>query len=88
MTMTVERVIVTVRLPSRKKQLDLELPAFLPMSTLCTKLLETLKSMEPQTYIGTHAIELLFHGRTLQEDSTLASQGAWDGSILEIRELR
>ena len=86
--MTVERVIVTALLPSHGKKIDLELPAFLPMSELCPKLLETLKGAAPQECIGMHEIEIWWNGRKMEEADTLAAQGAWDGSILEIRELR
>lgn len=86
--MTVDSVIVTVSFPSSGKKLDLELPAFLPMAELCPKLLETLKSIASQEYRSIRKIEVWWNGRKLENDDTLAMQGAWDGSILEIREMR
>ena len=85
--MTVDRVIVTVNFLSSGKKLDLELPAFLPMAELCPKLLETLKGIAPQEYMRTRRIEIWWNGRKLEDQDTLATQGAWDGSILEIREM-
>lgn len=86
--MTVDYVIVTAFFPSTGKKIDFELPAFLPVSELCPKLLETLKGMAPQEYIRVHKIEIWWNGKKMKENDTLAAQGAWDGSILEIRELR
>ena len=88
MAMTVDRVLVTVCLPVEGKALDMELPAFLPMSELRPKLLETLKSMEPHKYSGITEIDILLSGRRMTDESSLASCGAWDGATLEISELR
>lgn len=86
--MTVERVLVTVCFPPDAAAPDFELPAFLPMKELCPKLLETLRAMNPPKYAGVRGISMIWNGSLLENEDTLASQGAWDGSILEIKELK
>ena len=81
----VNRVIVTVREPIRQTELDLEMPAFVPIGRLCGELLEALHTLRPQQWLSVSAIELLDGERVLADGETLASLGLWDGSILTVR---
>lgn len=81
----VNRVIVTVRDPIRQTELDLEMPAFVPIGRLRGELLETLHTLRPQQWLSVSAIELLDGDRVLADSETLSSLGLWDGSILTVR---
>ena len=81
----VNRVIVTVREPIRQTELDLEMPAFVPICRLRGELLEALHTLRPQQWLSVSAIELLDGERVLADGETLASLGLWDGSILTVR---
>lgn len=76
-----ENVIVTVRVKS--KLIDMQLPAFLGIQELITKIDETLHSMPGQMLFDEHCIGLRFQGIRLDKNQTLGSYGIWDGSILE-----
>lgn len=79
----VEKVITTL-VVGRKTSIDLELPVFLPISELTDKILETLKLLYPREYEDVSDICLTMQGQPLDEESTLANIGVWDGSILEV----
>ena len=81
----VNRVIVTVREPIRQTELDLEMPAFVPIGRLRGELLEALHTLRPQQWLSVSAIELLDGERVLADGETLASLGLWDGRILTVR---
>ena len=78
-----ERVIVTLRI--QHAAYDLELPAFLPVSELKRRILETLLYVDPGRYSGIRGLELYFHGKPLPGNRHLASCGVWDGSVLDGR---
>lgn len=76
-----ENVIVTVRVKS--KPLDMELPTFLSIHEVVTKIDETLHSMPGRILSDEHCVGLSFQGRALDKNQTLGSCGIWDGSIIE-----
>ena len=75
-----ENVIVTVQL--NQECVDMELPAFLPIRELVKKVYETFQTMCPHLAGTSDNMVFLHEGRLLDERSTLASCGVWDGSIL------
>jgi len=79
-----ENVIVSVAMRQGDKNLDMELPAFMPAEELGAKLLETLRVMSPATYSAVTKLGIRHSGKMLASADTLASCGAWDGAILEI----
>ena len=76
-----QSIIVTLIIGSKK--LDMELPAFLPITDVSARILETLRALYPQAYGGCTAICLRECGTTLAGNRTLASYGIWDGTILQ-----
>ena len=76
-----QSVIVTLLIGSKK--LDMELPAFLLITDVNARILETLRALYPQAYGGCTAICLRECGTTLAGNRTLASYGIWDGTILQ-----
>ena len=74
-------IIVTLIIGSKK--LDMELPAFLPITDVNARILETLRALYPQAYGGCTAICLRECGTTLAGNRTLASYGIWDGTVLQ-----
>lgn len=76
-----QSVIVTLAIGSKK--LDMELPAFLPITDVNARILETLRALYPQVYGGCTAICLCEGGTTLAGNRTLASYGIWDGTVLQ-----
>lgn len=79
----VEKVIVTV-VASKRTSIDMELPAFMPITDLTDKMLETLKVLYPAEFESVSDIQLIKQGEPLVEQSTLASMGVWDGAVLEV----
>ena len=79
-----EEVIVTVRLHPDKRELDMELPAFLPIEQLEQRLLEVLQEMDPLHYSGLSAVTLRSKDQTMDGEDTLAKVGIWDGSFLDV----
>lgn len=75
-----QSIIVTLIIGSKK--LDMELPTFLPITDVNTRILETLRAIYPQVYGGCTAIRLCECGTTLAGNKTLASYGIWDGAVL------
>lgn len=80
---SLENVIVTLRLHPREVSLDMELPAFLPMEELTGKVLETLWNTNIMRYDDGDTLQISADGRKLGNADTLASQGIWDGSVLD-----
>lgn len=78
---TCQSVIVTLIIGSKK--LDMELPAFLPITDVNARILETLRALYPQAYGGCTAICLRESGTTLAGNRTLAAYGIWDGAVLQ-----
>ncbi len=79
-----ENVIVTVRLTPGGKSLDMELPSFIPIEELGQRILETLRVLNPTSYLSIEGLRFWDHGREITGTDTLASAGLWDGSILDI----
>lgn len=75
-----ENVIVTVWL--NRECMDMELPAFLPIRELAKRMDETFRTMFPHLEGARDHLVLLHDGKHLDERSTLASCGVWDGSVL------
>ena len=80
-----ENVIVTVQLHPGTRTLDMELPAFLPIEALESRLLETLREMDPLNYGSMTTALFRCNGRQLENEMTLAKAGIWDGAILDVR---
>ena len=78
-----EQVIVTVRLRPSGRELDMELPAFMPVRELEDRLLETLREMDPLHYGRMARVSFRWNDRALEPESTLAQAGIWDGSVLD-----
>ena len=80
-----ENVIVTVRLSGTNLEEDIRLPADGVFDNWLPELAWVLNE-----YRGTHldpsTLAVSFHGRRLQSNDTLASLGAWDGSVLWLEE--
>lgn len=86
--MEVDSVLVTVVLQEEGKELDMELPAFMPVRRLRGKLLEALRVLFPEYYQAVAEVTVSWKGRILSEEETLASAGIWDGSRLTAAPLR
>lgn len=80
----VEKVIVTV-IVGKNSSIDMELPVFLPISDLSDKILETLKILYSREFEEVSDIQLFAQGQSLNDQSTLAVIGIWDGAILEVK---
>ena len=70
-----QNVIVTLTIGD--EQLDVELPAFLPVAEVNARVLEMLRALYPQVYGSCTAIRLYDQG------APLASCGIWDGASLQ-----
>lgn len=79
----VEKVIVTV-VANKRISIDMELPIFLSITDLADKMLETLKILYPAEFESVSEIQLIRQGESLDGQSTLASNGVWDGAVLEV----
>lgn len=80
-----ENVIVTVRL----KRLNLEADVRLPADSVFENWLPELTGVLNQyrnTYLDPQALTVSYNGRELRSNDSLASLGAWDGSILLLEE--
>ena len=73
-----QNVIVTLTIGD--EQLDVELPAFLPVAEVNARVLEMLRALYPQVYGSCTAIRLYDQGAPIAESRTLASCGIWDGA--------
>lgn len=76
-----ETVIVTVRLMNRA--FDMELPTFLSIKELIEKIDETLHSMPASIAPDMHCVGLVYEGKQLESERTLANYGIWDGSFVD-----
>ena len=75
-----ENVIVSVQF--QNKSYDMELPAFLLISELTSKIEETLRVMYSGTLPPLGKFTLSCDGHKLRDNATLASCGIWDGSTI------
>lgn len=79
-----ENVIVTVRNQPGARELDMELPAFLPVAELTQHFLETMQEFDPAHFMGMTAVTFqTTGGQELSGEQTLAGVGIWDGAILD-----
>lgn len=78
-----DSVLVTLRFEAQGRSLDMELPAFLPLTELERRLLETLSEMDPVRFGSAQGVALKQEGRVLDGAVTLAQAGVWDGSVLD-----
>lgn len=69
-----QNVIVTLTIGD--EQLDVELPAFLPVAEVNARVLEMLRALYPQVYGSCTAIRLYDQGAPIAESRTLASCGS------------
>ena len=76
-----QNVIVTLTIGD--EQLDVGLPAFLPVAEVNARVLEMLRALYPQVYGSCTAIRLYDQGAPIAESRTLASCGIWDGASLQ-----
>ena len=76
-----ENVIVTVCL--EKRQYDMELPSFITILELERKLSETFSIMSHGEIDASDDLKIKFLGRTLEDTETLASNGIWDGGVID-----
>lgn len=77
-----ENIIVTVLI--NYEEIDMELPAFLPIKDLLKKLEETIRVMRPQYSSELSEFTMKYNGVKMSEDKTLAQYGVWDGSKIEL----
>ena len=76
--------IVTITDVSKKFEVDLEIPAHLPLSEYKGKLLEILKMMDSTVFRDWRDYRVIFNKRTMSGHDTLAALGAFDGSRLTV----
>lgn len=79
-----EDVIVTLNIPAANQAIDMELPAFLPVEKLAGRVMETLQVMNPARYSKAGSLQFKFRGQVIADESTLASVGVWDGTVLDV----
>lgn len=80
-----ENVIVTVRLRRLNLEEDIRLPADSVFENWLPELTWVLNQYR-RTYLDPHTLTVSYNGRNLQPNDTLASLGAWDGSVLWLEE--
>ena len=80
----ISAVIVTVKIAGEQQQHDMELPVNVPIKELAPKLLKALKSIEHRLFMSVENIKIRYdkENRYLSDIETLASVGAWDGSVI------
>lgn len=76
-----ENVIVTVRI--FEKQLDMELPSFLPIGELKDKILETYYVMNQVQPGRGRDVLLSYEDQILDRARSLSYYGIWDGSFID-----
>lgn len=78
-----ENVIVTIRTKKPKREMDVRLPSDGMFQNWIQELISILnKYYEAQ--LDPCRVSVFYNGRKLQPTDTLASLGAWDGSILQL----
>lgn len=79
-----EHVIVTVRSKENNFDVDMELPSKIFIADLSAQLLENLKVIAPNQFMGKENIQMRYRGVALKSTETLESGCVFDGSIIEI----
>lgn len=80
-----ENVIVTIRSRSFNLEEDVRLPADSMFENWLPELTWVLNQYR-RTSLAPHLLTVSYNGRKLQANDTLASLGAWDGSVLLLEE--
>lgn len=78
----IDNVLITVRYKNIFEK-DMELPAQVDVTELCTMLLETLKTAESIIFSDIDKISIKCKGKFIKS-GTLFASGVWDGSTIEI----
>ncbi len=80
-----ENVIVTVRLKGQNVEADIRLPTDSLFSHWLPELVAVLNQY-CRTNLAARTLTVSYNGRELRSNDTLASLGAWDGSVLWLEE--
>ncbi|MDR2355901.1 MAG: EsaB/YukD family protein [Clostridiales Family XIII bacterium] len=80
-----EYFIVTIS--DGRFEIDLEIPSRLPFTAFKEKLLEILKNAGGHEFLNYRDYRLVFGNHSLRGGDTLASVGAFDGSLLSVRKV-
>lgn len=80
-----ENVIITVRLTRENLEADIRLPAAGMVKNWLPELTWVLNKYR-NTYLEPRTLTISYNGRELRPNDTLASLGAWDGSVLMLEE--
>lgn len=76
--------LVTVKIANSKKQLDMELPADMPVRELAPKLLSALKNLDGGIAHEVERIQIKLGERCLTDEETLSSANIWDGGSITV----
>lgn len=80
-----ENVIVTIRLKGQNLEADVRLPTESVFENWLPELTWVLNEYR-KTHLDPRKLIVSYNGRTLHPNDTLASLGAWDGSVLWLEE--
>ena len=80
-----ENVIITVRSKSLKQEVDVRLPADSTVESWLPELAWVLNEYR-RAHLDPCTLTVFYNGRKLRPNDTLASVGAWDGSVLWLEE--
>ena len=81
-----ETFIATVTNDERSFEQDMELPSGMPVSELSAQILMILKEIHDDVFSRWSGCYLEYNNRILGNDDTLLKAGAFDGSVLIVRE--
>jgi hypothetical protein len=76
--------IVTVTDETGAFETDLEIPSRIPLGKLKDKLMPILKMLDGNPFQGWSGCMVIFEGRPLRDNETLAQAGAFEGSRLVV----
>jgi hypothetical protein len=74
--------IVTVMDETGTFEADLEIPSHISLDKWKDKILDILKILGGNQFLGWSGCEMIFKGRALSDNETLAQAGAFEGSRL------
>ncbi len=80
----IDSVIVTIRTRDSRINVDMELPANMPVIKLRKLLRQALHERYQQYWFARDSISLTCNGLALDEEDTLEECGIWDGSLILI----
>lgn len=75
-----ETIIATIEVNGNT--FDMELPAFMPISELKGKVVDTLRVLVPLQTGSLEKMHWEYKGRDISEEQCLAACGIWDGSSI------